>query len=113
MLLIASASSANALHHQAPVPEHPGNHWIADLRHALFHLRHGKTRQQDARTFNLDSIIKKGDAQRAAAMGIVGMHQRINYHFTKNIERNAPNILVPDFGEIGSELIIRESTVSR
>ena len=49
----------------------------------------------------LDAVVKESDADRGAALGVIGMYQSINDHFAQDREGNAPDILALNFGKIG------------
>ncbi len=87
------------LFYQVEFTEDAGNNRVADHRHAIFHIFHGKARQESTGTFHFNTVIIESDADRAATLGIITVHQRVDNGFSKNGQRDTPNILATHTGK--------------
>ena len=77
---------------QSQFLEYPADHAVAQFGDAFLDVVNGKSKGQQARIFDLKTIVEKGDADGGARLRVVGMHNRIHDSFAHRYKRKRPEI---------------------
>ncbi len=85
-----SLHAAAPLLHQAKLVKHPSDHPIAKLGNAERQVGDREAKEEESRILNLQPVIEQGDADRGAALGVVGVRHGVDHGFADRRRRQRP-----------------------